>query len=68
MADFLGPKLRCFRALTVLFICTFCKGCTEMGGLDIVIEEYGLCQCMAKLEFEPLKLPSNENDAEKFNK
>ena len=39
-----------------------------MGGLDIVIEEYGLCQCMAKLEFEPLKLPSNENDAEKFNK
>ena len=39
-----------------------------MGGLDNEIQEYGFCQCIAKFESEPLKLPSNENDSEKYNK
>ena len=38
-----------------------------MGGLEIKIQEYGVCQCKAKLESEPLKVPSNENDNEKYN-
>ena len=39
-----------------------------MGGLDFEIQEHGLCQCKANLESEPLKLSSNENDSEKYNK
>ena len=42
--------------------------CKKMGGLDFDIQEDGLCQCKANLESEPLKLSSNENDSEKYNK